>query len=101
MDAAIVVGLQKAKPAFPGADLIVFGSQARGSLRPGSDLDVCALFPTLTKDAFELAYDVSTEIHRHLDLALDVVVCDRQQFNARSQETWTLEYQIRAEGVTV
>jgi len=101
MDAAILAGLQKAKASFPGADLIVFGSQARGSARPDGDLDVCALFPTLTKDAFELAYEVSSEIHRHLDLALDVVVCDQEQFKTRSQENWTLEHQIRSEGVSV
>lgn len=101
MDQKIIDGLQNAKKAFPQASFIVFGSQVRGTAGHDSDLDVCALFPVLTKDPFELAYDVRSEIHKYLDIALDVVICDEPRFNSRGKEQWTIEHSILTEGVMV
>lgn len=101
MDQSILTGLKNAKKAFPQATFLVFGSQARGTARADSDLDVCALFPVLTKDPFELAYDVRWEIHKYLDLALDVVICDEPRFRSRGKEQWTIEHVIMTEGVQV
>lgn len=101
MNQLILQGLQSAKKAFPEASFIVFGSQARGTAGADSDLDLCAIFPVLTKDPFELAYDVRSEIHKFLDLALDVVICDEPHFKARGHDQWTIEHSIRTEGVSV
>lgn len=101
MDSMIVSGLQKAKRAFPGVSFIVFGSRAKGTSRPDSDLDVCAVFPELLKDPFELAFEVRSEIHKYLDIALDVVVCDSPGYASRGCEQWTIEHSIEEEGVVV
>jgi predicted nucleotidyltransferase len=101
MDQRILTGLKNAKKAFPQATFIVFGSQARGTARADSDLDVCALFPVLTKDPFDLAYDVRSEIHKYLDVALDVIICEESQYQSRGQEQWTIEHSIMTEGVPV
>jgi hypothetical protein len=66
-----------------------------------SDLDLCALFPVLAKDPFELAYEVRREIHKHLDIALDVVICDESRFADRGREHWTIEHAIQVEGIRI
>jgi predicted nucleotidyltransferase len=101
MDPVIIQGLKKAKKAFPDVSFIVFGSQVRGTAHADSDLDLCAVFPVLTKDPFELAYDVRSEIHKYLDIALDVVICDEPRFNSRGRELWTIEHSIAKEGVAI
>jgi predicted nucleotidyltransferase len=101
MDQHVLAGLKKAKQAFPQATFLVFGSHARGTARPDSDLDVCALFPSLDKDPFELAYDVRSEIHKYLDVALDVVICDEPGFRSRGREQWTIEHAVMTEGVPI
>ena len=101
MNPKIIQGLKNAKLAFPEASFIVFGSHARGTARADSDLDLCALFPVLTKDPFALAYEVRREIHKFLDIALDVVICDEPRFSTRGREQWTIEHAIQAEGIHI
>ncbi|MFZ4618593.1 MAG: nucleotidyltransferase family protein [Rectinemataceae bacterium] len=79
----------------------MFGSRAKSTARPDSDLDVCVVFPEFLKDPFELAFEVRSEIHKYLDIALDVVVCDSQGYASRGREQWTIEHSIGEEGVVV
>jgi predicted nucleotidyltransferase len=101
MNQQILRGLREAKRAFPSASFFVFGSHARGDAHSDSDLDVCAVFPRLTKDPFELAFEVRTEIHKYLDMALDVVISDEGRMATKSQDQWTIEAAIQKEGVPV
>ena len=101
MNQTILRGLRKAKRAFPTVSFVVFGSQARGDDRPDSDLDVCAVFPQLLNDPFVLAAEVRTEIHKYLDIALDVVVSDTDRMKTRGLEQWTLEAAIQKEGIAI
>ena len=101
MNQGILLGLREARKAFPTASFIVFGSQARDDARIDSDLDVCAIFPRLTKDPFELAFEVRAEIHKHLDMALDVVISDEGLMAKQILKPWTLEAVIQKEGIPV
>lgn len=101
MEQKIIRGLKAAKAAFPEVSFIVFGSHARGNNRKDSDLDVCALFPEIRKDPFDLAFEVRTEIHKYLDMAIDVIICDQNLYSRRKNEQWSMEYSINREGITV
>jgi predicted nucleotidyltransferase len=101
MNNEILESLRRAKAAFPGVSFIIFGSQAREDGKPGNDLDVCAVFPFLNKDPFEHAYEVRVEIHKYLDVALDVVVVDERQFSDRCTKSWTLEAAIHRDGIVI
>lgn len=101
IDRKLIKGLQTAKQAFPEASFIVFGSHARGTATPDSDLDVFVVFPTIQGDSFDLAYQVRVEIHKHLDVALDVVICDQSNFLTRSKIAGTIEYAVAQEGFPI
>ncbi|MBT3274830.1 MAG: nucleotidyltransferase domain-containing protein [Spirochaetales bacterium] len=101
MDRNIINGITAVKRTFPDAQFFVFGSEARSHSSRESDLDICAIFPKLTDDAFTLAAEITSEIRKYLDKALDVVVFDELKFKQRSKEPWTLEYVIQAEGILI
>jgi len=68
---------------------ILFGSWARGSARPDSDIDVCIVSPALGKDWVEetvnlrqLAFDIDSRIEP-IPLGLDDI---KDRFNPLAQE---------------
>ncbi len=101
MDRKVIEGINAVKLQYPEARFIVFGSEANDTAKIDSDLDICVIFPEMKKDSFELAAEVATEFRKHLDKALDVIVVDESSFSERSNETWTLEYIIKSEGIAV
>ena len=101
MNEDIVQAIQKLKQAFPEARFIVFGSQATGNTNKDSDLDLCAVFPSLSKDPFDLIYDIRVEARKYLSLAMDIFVLSEPDFTTRSQQNGSLEYIIATEGIAV
>ncbi len=101
MDRKIIDGINAVKLIYPDAQFIIFGSEASDSASKDSDIDICVVFPEIKKDSFALAAELSTEIRKYLDRALDVIVIDELNFNKRSREPWTLEHTIKSEGIAV
>ena len=84
---------------LPGAEVILFGSYARGEQRKWSDLDLCVVadeYPMRLIDMMGTIYDV---IDDKTELPLDLLLLHRQRFTERSAWTPTLEHTIAREGV--
>jgi predicted nucleotidyltransferase len=101
MNLDIIENLRYANSKFPQAEFIVFGSFARGTNKPSSDIDLCVIFPELDDDPFEISYKVRKEIHKHLDLPLDVIVVDKTTYDRRKLLNWAIEHTISVEGVQI
>lgn len=101
MNKKIFQAIEKLKQTFPEARFIVFGSQATGNSDKDSDLDLCAVFPSLSKDPFDLIYDIRVEARKHISMAMDIFVLSEPDFSYRSQENGSLEHIIAAEGIAV
>jgi len=101
VDRNIVRAIEKLKLTFPEARFIVFGSQATGNASTDSDLDLCAVFPSLSKDPFDLIYDIRVEARKYLSMAMDIFVLSETEYTSRSHENGSLEHIIAAEGIAV
>jgi uncharacterized protein len=67
--------------AAPDADIILFGSRARGEARPGSDLDLLVIEPDFNQRMEE--YGRLRRELRGLDVAIDLLV-----YRRREAEKW-------------
>lgn len=97
----IILIVEKLKQAFPEARFIVFGSQATGLATQESDLDLCVVFPVLTKDPFDLIYDIRVEARKYLKIAMDIIVVSDSSYAERSRQLGSLEYIVETEGIAV
>ena len=93
--------LRSLRDSFPVDSIYVFGSYGRGEEGPESDLDLLVVYSTPPEDVFEAAYEIRRHIHERLDIAVDVVVTTRDQFERRRNQKWTIEHTAQAEGVAV
>jgi len=101
MNRNIVQAIEKLKSTFPEARFIVFGSQATGTANKDSDLDLCAVFPSLSKDPFDLIYDIRVEARKYISIAMDIIVLSEPAYTSRSHQNGSLEHIIAAEGIAV
>lgn len=101
MNKNIVQAIERLKQSFPEARFIVFGSQANGNAGKDSDLDLCVIFPLLTKDPFDLIYDIRVEARKYLPMAMDIYVLSEPDYASRSLLSGSLEYIVAAEGIAV
>ena len=101
MNSDIHEAVHSIKDIFPVDSVYIFGSYARGSQRPGSDLDILVVFSETLEDPFELTYNIRRHLHECLDIALDVIVTSRERFKHRHQQPWTLEHVAYTEGVVI
>ena len=67
-DHALIEHIRKSVPSLIA--LYRFGSQAKGTARPESDVDLAVLArdPILSIHRFELAQELATQLHRDVDL---------------------------------
>lgn len=101
MNHEIISKLQHTNLHFPQAEFIIFGSFAKGTNTPSSDIDLLVIFPELHDDPFDLSYEIRKEIHKYVDRPIDLLVLDKPTYNQRKQLTWSLEHTISKEGVPI
>ena len=89
------------KNRFAIESVYIFGSHARGTSSEHSDLDLLVVFSRLDDDPFRVASEVQRQLHRSLDMPLDIIVTSRQEFALRERKNWTIEHVVAAEGIAV
>lgn len=85
-----------ARAAGPGAQVILFGSYARGQARPESDLDFLVVVPD-ERDCRRESVRLMRAL-RPLKLYPDIIVMDRQTFGDWAQVPTTLAFEARRDG---
>jgi len=83
---------------FPEAEVILFGSYARGDYTLDSDLDFCVLVPEFTDHRLEMVTDIRQTLRRGFPLPKDILLYTKSDFAEQSQYPSRLEHTIKEEG---
>lgn len=86
---------------FPEAQILAFGSRARGDAQPDSDLDVCVVLETVDRTIWKAISHMAWEVGFANDLLITTVKCSRQQFESSPFSISPLVQNIRREGIAV
>ncbi len=84
---------------LPGADVILFGSYARGEQRKWSDLDLCVVADEYPMRLLDMMRTIRKAINSKTERPLDLLLFHRQSFTERSAWKPTIEHTIVREGV--
>jgi predicted nucleotidyltransferase len=82
--------------AAPGADIILFGSRARGQARSNSDLDLVVIEPDFARRGDE--YGRLRKELRGLGVAVDLVIYRRREAKEGSGVPGSFLHQVLGEG---
>lgn len=82
--------------AAPDADVILFGSRAKGHARPGSDLDLLVIEPDFGRRGDE--YGRLRKELRGLDVAIDLMVYRKQEAEKWGSEPGSFLHRVLGEG---
>jgi predicted nucleotidyltransferase len=83
----------------PSAAVWAFGSRARGSAGPESDLDLCVVVPHATRELKEATHAIAWEIGFEHAIVLAPVILAEEDFERGPMSASTLVATIRREGV--
>ena len=83
----------------PSAAIWAFGSRARGSPHPESDLDLCVVVPEVTREIREAIYGVAWEIGFERGRLLAPVILTLDNFERGPMSASTLVANIQRDGV--
>ena len=83
----------------PSAAIWAFGSRARGSSHPESDLDLCVVVPEANRDLRESVYGAAWDIGFEHGRLLAPVILTAEDFERGPMSASTLVANIRREGI--
>ena len=81
--------------------IYLFGSFAYGNPEIGSDLDICVIAYALKERKIDVLKRIRRELVKTVDMPVDLLVYDKDEFDERAALSTTMEYIIRQEGVLV
>lgn len=94
----IKLSMDKIQRKFKPKHIYLFGSYALGNVNSESDLDLCVIVNLRNQRKIDLIRNIRSEINNSLDLPLDILVYDVEEFNERAKHKNTFEYKISKQG---
>jgi len=83
-------------------NILLFGSRAKGRVRPDSDIDLCVIYEHLPKRKLELLQELYQSLYQVEGLhAVDLLVFQADAFLERSKQINTIEHVINGEGKVI
>lgn len=86
------------KQTYRNARVILFGSTAKGTDSPDSDLDLCIVIENPEERLRDISRQIRKEIYPMLRKPLDILVYDKSTFEDRSALNLTMEAEIVEQG---
>lgn len=83
---------------YPNAQVILFGSYARGDYTKDSDLDICVLVPEINGRRLDMNVDISCGVREEFPLPFDLLLYTYDEFEESSKSKSRLQYKIKNEG---
>ena len=83
---------------FSFSKVILFGSQARGTAKADSDIDLCIL-NSGTSRKLDVSRQVRRALHSEIKSPIDVLVYSPEEFASRARELKSIERVIAEEGI--
>ena len=83
---------------YPQAQVILFGSYARGDYTKDSDFDICVLLPEITENRSDMRVDIACAVRRGFPMPFDVLLYTFDEFEEWSKSKSRLQYTIKNEG---
>ncbi|HBQ65196.1 MAG TPA: hypothetical protein DD727_09855 [Clostridiales bacterium] len=86
---------------MPVTAIYLFGSYAYGTPGDQSDLDIYIVTPDKTKRKIEHLKAARRSFYRHVSSPVDLLVNYQDEFDNRSRNHFTLEYEVANRGVNL
>jgi predicted nucleotidyltransferase len=85
-----------------GAEQVyLFGSYAQGTPNINSDIDVFVVADLSKKRKIEITQQARRLLLKKVYMPVDILVCDRNDFNNRKSNQTTFEFMIATEGIKI
>jgi len=81
--------------------IYLFGSYADGTFTEDSDLDLCIITSLEGLRKLDVLRKIRQAIVRYVDMPVDLLVYDKDEFQERAMLTTTIEHKIASKGVLV
>jgi predicted nucleotidyltransferase len=83
-------------------NVLLFGSRAKGTNKPDSDIDLCLIYDQLPKRKLEVLQDLYQSLFSiEGTLAVDLLVFQADAYKKRAQQTNTIEHVIQSHGTVI
>lgn len=93
---SVSMAAQALLAAAPGSQVILFGSQAKGTARSDSDMDFVVIEPTLKHRRLEMVR--LCDVLRNLGIYADVIAVSASDFRKWSAESGTIFHEAATSG---